>query len=320
MARKSFLEIEFERILSKRGKKKLETLNEMIDFGKIEKQLRIRLSGVRGRPPYPAIKMFKILLLQAWYDLSDEGVEEAVEDRFSFRAFCGFGLHEKTPDAITIGRFRNSLRGKSDKIFQSVNKQLDKKGMIVKRGTLVDASIIQSAVKSPSGGDQVSDKDPDAGWTKKNKTYTHGYKAHVGVDEGSDLIRKATMTSGNLHDSLGFCDSVSGDEEAVYADKAYDSEELRAELKRNQIKPRLMYRLRMSDPYLNLKKQTNKGISKIRSQVEKIFGTFKRTYGFRRVWYRGLEKNQVWLHILSIGYNLKRALTLGCAPPNSAIS
>ena len=137
----------------------------------------------------------------------------------------------------------------------------------------------------------------------------------MGSDSGSDLIRKATMTPANMHDSLGFFESISGDEAAAYADKAYDSRALRKELKNHGIKPRLMYRLRDSDPHKELKKQTNKGISKTRSHVEKIFGTLKRTYGFWRARYRGLEKNQTWLHILSIAYNLKRSLTLSDPPP-----
>ena len=318
--KKTFLELEVEHILAKHGNKKLEALKGCIDFTRIEKQLRLKLLGSRGRPPYEALKMFKILLLQAWYNLSDEGAEESIADRLSFRSFCGFGIHDKTPDAITIGRFRNSLRGKSDKIFDSVTKQLDQKGLIVKRGTLVDASIIQSAVKPPSSGEQVSETDPDAGWAKKNNTYTHGYKAHVGSDEGSDLIRKATMTPGNIHDSLAFYESVSGDEASVYADKAYDSDAFREELKKHTITPHLMHRLRESDPLKEIKKDMNKAISKTRSQVEKIFGTFKRTYGFRRARYIGLEKNQVWLHVLAIAYNLKKVLTLTKSPPNLAIS
>ena len=161
-----------------------------------------------------------------------------------------------------------------------MTKQLDEKGLIVKRGTLVDASIIQSAVK-PLLLRQVSETDPDAGWTKDH-TYTHGYKAHVGSDEGSDLIRKVTMT-GNMHDSLAFC-KLSGDEASVYADKAYDSDAFREELKKHNITPHLMHRLRESD-LKEVKKDMNKVISKTRSQVEKIFGTFKRTYGFRRARY-----------------------------------
>ena len=118
-----------------------------------------------------------------------------------------------------------------------------------------------------------------------------------------------------MHDSLGFCESIVGDEKEAYADKAYDSKELREELKKNGIKPRLMYRLRDSDPHRALKAQVNKGISKVRCQVEKIFGALKRTYGWKRARYLGLEKNQVWLHILAMAYNLKRSLTLKNLPP-----
>lgn len=94
--RKSFLEIEIENILKKHGNK-LGVLKESIDFKRVERQLKLRMMGVRGRPPYEPLKKFKILLLQAWYNLSDEGTEEAVADRLSFRDFCGFGIHDKTP-------------------------------------------------------------------------------------------------------------------------------------------------------------------------------------------------------------------------------
>ena len=291
-------------------KHRLMQIDELIDWSGIEFRLRLSLVKSRGRPPYPPLQMFKALLLQVWYNLSDEGLEDSLLDRLSFRRFCGLKVNDPTPDAITIGRFRASLKREGEKLFEAINSQLDKKGMMVKSGTLVDATIIQAAVNPPSKGNQVSSKDGEAGWAVKNNDYTFGYKAHLGVDEESGLIRKARLTDGSLHDSLGLGACVSGDEAAVYADKAYDSRALREMLKSQDIEPCLMHRLRKGDPERCLKAQLNKAYSSVRSKVERTFGTFKRTYGWNRVRYIGEAKNQVFLFLVSIAFNLRRALSI----------
>src|SRR5918911_3370349 len=178
----------------------------------------------------PLLTYVKLLLLQQWYGLSDEGLEAAVDDRLSFRRFAGIPLAESVPDHSSIWRFREELaeRGLAERLLAEVDRQLDAKGLILRRGTLIDATILEAAVRPP-GGDagEVSGRDPQAGWTKKNGRSRFGYKAHVAVDEGSGLVREAVMTPADVHDSVPADDLVQGDEEAVYADKAYDSAERR---------------------------------------------------------------------------------------------
>ena len=141
--------------------------------------------------------MFKILLLQQWHTLSDPGAEEAVRDRLSFRRFCGLPLEVETPDHASIWRFRQMIEdlGLSAALLGETNRQLDALGLIVKRGTLVDATLIAASLKRPpygSGG--VNPRDRDARVAVKRKTVHFGYKAHLAVDEQSGLVRQAEMT------------------------------------------------------------------------------------------------------------------------------
>src|SRR5512134_871690 len=171
-----------------------------------------------------------MLLLQQWYCLSDPGLEEAVDDRLSFRRFAGLPLDEGVPDHSTLWRFRQELEryGLSEPLFAELNRQLDARGLILRKGTLIDATLVEAAVKPPSGNDgTVSERDSQAGWTKKNGKSRFGYKAHIAVDQDSGLIRGAILSRADLHDSQAGPALVQGDEQAVYTDKAYDSQTFR---------------------------------------------------------------------------------------------
>src|ERR687884_801221 len=136
---------------------------------------------------YPLLTYVKLLLLQQWYGLSDEGLEAAVDDRLSFRRFAGIPLAESVPDHGSIRRFREELakRGSAERLLAEVNRQLDAKGLILRRGTLIDATILEAAVRPPTGdAGEVSERDPQAGWTRKNGRSRFGYKAHVAGGEG----------------------------------------------------------------------------------------------------------------------------------------
>ncbi len=269
----------------------------------------------RALPP-PLLIYVKLLLLQQWYGLSDEGLEAAVDDRLSFRRFAGIPLAEAVPDHSSIWRFREQLarRGLAERLLAEVNRQLDAKGLILRQGTLIDATILDAAVRPP-GGDagEVSPRDPQAGWTKKNGRSRFGYKAHVAVDEGSGIVRKAVMTPADVHDSVPAADLVRGDERAVYADKAYDSEKRRSDLRERGIEPRIMYQARRNRPLKPWQTWFNKAAAATRAGVERLFGTMKRTYGYRQVRYLGLARNDVQLQALCAAINLRRALALGLA-------
>jgi IS5 family transposase len=305
-------------LVLRRGKKSawLEQLDEALDWPTVEGIVAGIYASREGGLAYPLLTYVKLLLLQQWYGLSDEGLEAAVDDRLSFRRFAGIPLPDSVPDHSSIWRFREQLAklGLAERLLAEVNRQLDGKGLIVRRGTLIDATILEAAVRPP-GGDagEVSGRDPQAGWTKKNGRSRFGYKGHVAVDEGSGLVRQAVMAPADVHDSVKADGLVQGDEQAVYADKAYDSEARRADLRARGIKPRIMHKARRNKPLKPWQVWMNKAMAPIRAGVERLFGTMKRTYGYRRVRYLGLERNDAQLQLLCAAINLRRALVLGLA-------
>lgn len=302
---------------------RLERISKLLNWGRIEQLLGAIYAAGQGRPAYPPLVMLRALMLQQWYSLSDPGLEEALCDRLSFRRFVGLSLEEAVPDHSTLSRFRQQLaqRGLSEQVFAEVNRQLERRGLMVKRGTLIDASLIAASVKPPrdaaSTPGEGSALDPDADWTyRKGGGGSHfGYKAHVAVDQGSGLIRKALLTSAKVNDSEMGDELICGDEQMVYADKGYDSKARRERLKSMGIGDGIMRRARWGtahrpDPELVAR---NSSLSPIRSAVERSFAAMKQWYGYRRVRYRGLARNAVQLHLMCLAINLRRALVLGAA-------
>ncbi len=198
-------------VTSRKGPDRLGRLSSVVKWYRFEKVLKpLGKDSPVGRPAYPALLMFKALLLQRLYGLSDAELEEALYDRLSFRRFCGLGLDEVVPDHTTLCRFRNHLveAGLLEKLFFELDRQLDAAGLILRRGTMLDATIIETDAARPprqedDGGSEVPGadrvhpaRDPDATFTRhKGKPGSrYGYKAHVGVDEGSGLIRRVITT------------------------------------------------------------------------------------------------------------------------------
>jgi transposase, IS5 family len=270
-------------------------------------------SKTNGAPGYPPLTMFKIVLLQQWCTLSDPQAEEAVRDRLSFRRFVGVPLDADTPDHSSIWRFRQSLNdlGLSEKLLDEVNRQFDARGLIVKSGTLVDATIIAAAVKRPPYEEgQVSKRDPDASFTKKNGETYFGDKAHLAVDQDSQLIRQAEMTSADLHDSQRGEAMIQGDEEADYADKADHGKGLRGTLADKRIKDKIAYKAARGEPLKPWRKWFNRTVSSVRAGVERVNATMKNWHGMERVRYRGLARNNGHLQFVAIAMNMKRARVL----------
>lgn len=291
----------------------LEDIDKMIEWASIEAVLRkIHTSSV-GAPPFPPLPLFKILLLQQWYCLSDEAVEAAVDDRLSFRRFCGFPLDQNVPDHATIWRFREALGklGLAEAAFDGLNAQFEHRGLILRRGTLVDATIIKAAAAPPrQEGGPVSQVDPDAGWTVKNGVASFGYKAHVAVDEGSDLIRQIEGTAADVHDSQAGPRLVQGDEKAFYADKAYDDDGLRKALKDQNIEPCILFKAHRNTPLTTAQKFMNALFSGPRAGVERCFATMKQKYRLARVRYFSLARNHAHFQIVAFAINLRRVLVL----------
>lgn len=266
-----------------------------------------------GRPPYAPLAMLKALYLQALYDLSDPGLEEALLDRLSFRRFCGFALDGGTPDETTLCRFRLAAAqaGVLEACFSEIGAQLSAKGLILKKGTLLDATIVQATHAAPSreaGLGKGHPREPGADWGKKNGKAHFGYKLHVGVDEGSGLIRAALVTSARVQDVEMAPALVIGDEAAVYADRGYESKVHRAALKARGIKDRIMHRRHKHIAVLpHWLQRRNALIARRRAPVEAVFSAMKRLYGKARTRCHSFVANTADLIAFATVYNLRRA-------------
>lgn len=291
----------------------LDRIDGLLDWERIDRLLDAINDAKRGGRGYPPLSMLKALLLAQWHDLSDPGLEDALVDRLSFRGFCGFPPDAETPDETSFVRFRAKLRdlGLYERLFAEVNRQLEAKGAMVKTGTLVDATIIEARAKPPRLKEgEVSAVDPDAGFTKKHGRTYFGYKLHIGVDEGSELIRALETSSADLHDGEAFGALVTGDEAKVYGDKAYGSRKNRDFLARMGIADALMYKAARNTPLKAWQEWFNKAVSKVRCGVERVFGTGKTGYGLGRTRYYGEVRVAGHCHTFAIAYNLRRALSL----------
>lgn len=285
-----------------------------IDWQPFEKKLAKLYHPTVGRPSYPPLMLFKALLLQQWYGLSDPEMEEAIGDRLSFQRFLRLSLHESVPDETTICKFRGLLarRGLTQKLFHRLNAQLEEKGLIVKRGTLIDASLIKANAKPPAKGQESSD--PEAAYAARRKGGpVYGYKAHVAVDEGSELIRNLDLTPANVHDTERFVSLIMGDERAVFADKGYAKDARKRVLRRFGIFCGILDKARRNQPLSSKQKRRNEKLGRVRQAVERSFATLKGRYELARVRYRGLMRNLSHLYLVAMAMNLRRMLKLPAA-------
>ena len=293
----------------------LERLGREVKWYRFEKLLARLSPQGPGRPPFERLLMLKALLLQQWYRLSDAQLEEALNDRMSFRRFAGLALEADAPDHTTLCRFRNLLvaEGLAARLFAEFERQLEGRGLLLKEGTMIDASLLETGARPPSPQGERQASDPDAGLTARDgRRGTHyGYKLHAGVDTKSRLIRRVELTAANVNDTQMADQLVCGDERAVYADKGYAKRARREWLKSQGIKPRIMHKSWGGGPPLTrLQKRHNRMIAAVRAQVEGVFATLKRWLGFAQVRYIGLAKNRSHAFLVALAYNLTRALKL----------
>ena len=297
-----------------RRETELDRIAALLNWGPLSYRLEKHCRKLDGRPPFPPIMMFRALLLAQWYDLSDRGLEEALSDRLSFRRFVGLGIEQATPDHTTLCRFRERLNeaGLTVKLLALVNAQIEAKGLLLKRGTLIDATVVETAAARPDGGTQSAD--PDAAFLKRagKAGASYGYKAHVATDEGSILVRTAKLTPANVAETVVADELIlaNRDSGTIYADKAYDTHARRALLARLGIKDGIMHRPNKHHPLTEAQTQRNAALSKIRCRVETVFAVLKQIYGYRRTRYVGLLANQLQLTLLAICFNLRRMLVL----------
>jgi IS5 family transposase len=280
----------------------LDELHDLIDWTPVQRQLAVVSSSAKGEPAWPPLALFKAMLLAMWYDLSDVKLAEALDDRASFRRYCGFSANEATPERTTFVRFRKALIAQDlDKaLFDAIAVQLKAKAIRVKTGTLVDATIIASA----------SEDDDEARWVKhKGRAAVHGFKAHVGADAETALVEEIAITPANVNDGKVGPQALPDELGEVFADSAYRGKTFREAVEARGGSLRVavtgMWGRDEAETVARLE-AWNRPIHRIRGRIEKIFGTWKRSYGLRRMRWRGLAKAGLQIRFTAIVYNIKR--------------
>ncbi len=292
----------------------LDRLGGLARWYRFEKLLsHLRDEESCGRPGYPVLVLLRALVLQALYGLSERELEEALNDRLSFKRFVGLSFEEAVPDHTVLNRFRNRLIEEKliEPLFAELDRQLEKAGLILKRGTMLDATLIE-AVSAPPSPERPS-PDPDARITRRKgrSGFTFGYKAHVGVDQGSGLIRTVVTTPANVNDTVVADRLIRGDERSVLADAAYDTHARRARLTAQGVKPRIARRPNKHHPDLPPRlKRYNKLIARRRAAVETTFATLKCRMKLNLIRYIGLAKAQAQVAMAAIAFNMRRWATL----------
>jgi transposase, IS5 family len=288
----------------------LSKIDKMIDFKHIENILETLYTSTQGRPSCPPLVLFKMLLLQQYYDLSDPELELAVADRISFRKFVGLSFEDSVPDETTMVRFRQRIISGNchDKLFQEINRQLSERNLFVRKATIIDATLVESKSKKPKKTEESTDK--DATWTSKRGKAHFGFKAHLSVDSEHNLIENTELTTASVHDSKVFEQLIPEGTKSVYADKAYANKNRKHRLESKGIQNGVLDKAYRNRKLTEAQKESNKEKSIIRCSVERVIAHLKNWYGYTKVRYKGISKNNFQLKMLAISYNLKRSVAV----------
>ena len=330
--------------LSKMGDP-LEKVSAHIDFeafrAKIEDAVRNKDKDPRkgGRPPFDAILMWKVTLLQEWYGISNDSVEYMINDRLSFQRFLGLALNDKVPDANTLWDFKEALadNGTDKALFEEFVKKLDEIGVVTRKGSIVDATFVDAprqrnsreenkTIKEggiPEGWDNPDkankrrQKDTDARWTKKNNETHFGYKDHVKVDADSKIIVTYEVTDASVHDSKAIVALCDERDEVISADSAYTGEELEREIKDkcgDGVVLKICEKGYRNKPLTDEQKKSNREKSRVRSRVEHVFGHMTMSMGGIFIRSIGMKRAKAGIARRNLAYNIKRYVYLAGKP------
>lgn len=275
-------------------------------------------NGRRGRPTKGIEKMLRMYLLQCWFNLSDEGTEDAIYDSYAMRKFAGIDfLTEDAPDATTLLRFRHLLEEHelNKAFFEAINRVMTLSGYMMKGGSIVDATII-NAPSSTKNAQKA--RDPEMHQTKKGNEWRFGMKCHAGVDAGTGLVHTVEFTAANAHDITMASKLVRKDDEVVYGDSGYVGVQKREEIQKDPHLRTIDWRIvrrphslpSVSDSSIDWERYIERRKSSVRCKVEHVFRIIKRQFGYSKTVYRGLKKNANRLLALFISANL---YMLACA-------
>ena len=293
----------------------------------LEGALRKESKGKGGRPPFDYVLMFQILILQRYYNLSDDQTEFQILDRASFMRFLGLKLSDKVPDSKTIWHFREVLTDKNlvEQLFEKFHHSLDSAGLILHEGSIVDASFVtipkqrnsrdeNAEIKSGKTPDweenKLAQKDVEARWTKKNNETFYGYKDHVKTDAGSKIITKYEVTSAEVHDSKVFDKLIDESDKGkkIYADSAYVGQEKM--LAEKQVESKIHEKGYRNKPLTESQKESNTEKSRVRVRVEHIFGFIENSMNGSRIRSIGKTRAKAIIGLINLTYNMFRGLQL----------
>jgi IS5 family transposase len=289
----------------------LDRVNEIIDFSEIEKLLKTLYKNEAGRNPIPPLILFKTLLLESWYDLSDVEVVEEIHDRRSFERFVGEEVRKYHVDDTTLVKFRKRMRdhGIHERVITLVEKAMIQAGVKIKKGAIVDATLVKGATLPNSKDKDGKNVDPDVHATVRKGKPIDGYKVHVSTDT-DQIIRKIEISHIEEHDSQYFERMLPKDAEAAFADKAYRSKTINEFLRKRGITNRILFKGYRNHPLTEAKVRRNRVLSRTRSTIERKMADLKRWCSMARMRYFGLERNRLWIHLCAIAANLKRAVNV----------
>ena len=314
----------------------LERLNKGVDFEMFRELLEYRLTkepqGIGGRRPYDYVMMFKIMILQRYYNLSDFQVEFQINDRMSFMRFLNLSIADDIPDTNTIWNFRQQLTdlGMVEELFDLFLKELDRLGLVVNEGKIIDASFVEVPRQRnrKEENEQIKEgviperfeanphvkcqKDTDARWTQKNKANYFGYKNHAKQDAGSKIIVGYKVTDASVHDSQVTEELLDEKDkgEDFYADSAYSGEPQEKIIAAKQMNNKVCEKGARNRPLTDEQKANNREKSRVRSRVEHIFGFMEMSMNGMYIHSIGIKRATAIIGLMNLTYNMYRKLQL----------
>lgn len=307
-------------------------LNALIDWETFRSVLnQIRPKKKTGRPPYDLVMMFKILILQSLYNVSDDEIEYQIRDRYSFCRFLGLMPEDKVPDAKTVWLFREKLSeaGLVKELFYGFDIQLQSKGFAARKGQIVDASFVEapkqrntreenkqikrgerpnSFAENPNKAKQ---KDTDARWAKKNSEVHFGYKNHIAIDNQYKMVREFEVTSAEVHDSNVFMELLTENSSVdVWADSAYYSADSEIKLSASGYRSHVHKKSKRNKPLSEKQKEINTRKSRVRARVEHVFGSIRNEQGGMIVKTIGIARATTKIGLMNLAYNMRRCVGL----------
>jgi IS5 family transposase len=275
-----------------RREKFLEEMDKVIPWDELIKDIKEYYpKAANGRQPMPLARMLRIYFMQQWYGLSDPAMEDALYDIESMRRFAYIDLgNDEVPDETTILHFRHLLEKHklTKKIFEKTKRYLSEKGLLLREGTIVDATIISAPTSTKN---QSNTRDKEMHQTKKGNQWYFGMKAHVGSDTGKGLVHSVVVTDAAVHDSQVMDELLHGEEQAVYGDRAYNSEKRKADYEARGIKWRINRKACRHHQLSPEDVEYNHEQSRIRAKGEHAFLVVKHLWHYQKVRYKGLFKN-----------------------------